>query len=98
MLSYQLSIYTQIKFNLTSRFSYIGVICITLRITVQWQAITNTDNNEDNNNNINILSQEKHLRAILNKLNHKPIFEGTSHQRMTHRDVKKLWKVNIFLC
>ena len=46
------------KFNLTSRFSYIGVICITLRITVQWQAITNTDNNEDNNNNINILSQE----------------------------------------
>lgn len=59
MLSYQLSIYTQIKFNLTSGFSYIGVICITLRITVQWQAITNTDNNEHNNNNNNVLCQEK---------------------------------------
>ena len=59
MLIAKLSVvYIYTKFNLTSRFSYIGVICITLRITVQWQAITNTDNNEDNNNNINILSQE----------------------------------------
>ena len=52
-------IYTQIKFNLTLRFSCIRVICITLHITVQWQAIINTDNSEGNNNNNNILSQEK---------------------------------------
>lgn len=34
----------------------------------------------------------KDLRAILHKLDHQPIFEGRSHQRMTYRDVKKLWK------
>ena len=36
-----------------------ALFCITLHITVQWQAITNTDNNEHNNNNNNVLCQEK---------------------------------------
>ena len=41
MLIAKLSVvYKQITFNLTLRFSYIGVICITLRITVQLILIT----------------------------------------------------------
>ena len=40
---------------------------------------------------------EKDLRPILRKLDLKPIFEGTSHQRMSYKDVKKLWKVKYFL-